>query len=282
MIRLGAVAETAILTLRARAAEARRPDPVLRDEMGVKLVEGLRELLPPGRRHIFEKTLTITFTRYIALRSRYYDGCVRSFLEERPGGLVVSLGCGFDTRFWRVPHLGCNYMEVDLPEVMTAKERALGEPSPYPLIDSPVQDAAWIERVAERQREDVLFLAEGLFMYLPREDVAAVFQRIANTFSRSRIVLEVVTETYTRGLGKKMLAAKMKRYLGSEADAAYHFGVRDAREIEALADGVRVTGEWSYFEDPDIRPRWLQVFRHLKSMTRSQWTVEASINPSSA
>ena len=36
------------------------------------------------------------------------------FLEEFPEGLVVSLGSGFDTRFWRLGGRDLKYMELDL------------------------------------------------------------------------------------------------------------------------------------------------------------------------
>jgi len=38
----------------------------------------------------------------MALRARKYHQLSREFLMENPDGLIVSLGCGFDTRFWRL------------------------------------------------------------------------------------------------------------------------------------------------------------------------------------
>jgi hypothetical protein len=69
----------------------------------------------------------------------------------------------------------------------------------------------------------------------------------------------------------------MKRNLGSEAGTSYQSGVREADEVEAYGPGIKVVQEWSYFEDKDIRPRFLRLFRHFKLMTRTQWTIKATI-----
>ena len=127
------------------------------------------------------------------------------------------------------------------------------------------------------QVEKVLFLAEGLLMYLPKKEVVRLFNRLSRNFRHSRILFEVVNERYTRGIWKKMVVFKMKRSLGSDAGASYSFGVRDAKEIESYGSGIRVAGEWSYFEEKEIKPSLLKLFRHLKFLTRTQWTVMAEI-----
>ena len=43
-----------------------------------------------------------------------------AFIANNPDGLVVSLGCGFDTRYWRVSERPWPYVEIDLPEVIAA------------------------------------------------------------------------------------------------------------------------------------------------------------------
>jgi hypothetical protein len=103
------------------------------------------------------------------------------------------------------------------------------------------------------------------------------FGRLSEAFSKSTIVFEAVTEKYTKGLWKKTVERKMRRRAGSEAGASYQFGLRNAKEVETYGNHIKVVEEWSYFEDPDIRPKVLALFRNLKTMTRSQWTVKATI-----
>ena len=212
-----------------------------------------------------------------ALRARKYDTYAKKSIAENRAGLVVSLGCGFDTRYWRVSDQAWNYVEVDLPAVIEAKRNVLGDRLTYRMIGCSVLEEGWLEGVRSLQDENILFFAEGLLMYLPPAEVVGLFNKLSRIFSKSEIVFEVVNKRYTQGFWKKSVESKMKRSLGSEAGASYQFGVRKAREVEAFGPAIKVVEEWSYFEDEDIRPKFLRLFRPFKFMTRTQWTIKATI-----
>jgi methyltransferase (TIGR00027 family) len=275
---MSAVSETALITLKARVAETEKENPVLRDEVGLECLERLRTLLPTDTRiRILDRKLPPTLTRHIALRARKYDAYAKAFIEEHPDGLVVSLGCGFDTRYWRVSDQAWNYVEVDLPDVIEAKKQVLGDIASYRMIGCSVLEDGWVEEIESTQTETVLFLAEGLFMYLPKPNVVGIFNKLSETFSRSQIVFEVVNEKYTKGMWKKSVESKMRRSAGTTAGSSYEFGLRDAREVEAYGRNIKVVEEWSYFEDEDILPKYLRLFRNVKFMSKTQWTIRATI-----
>jgi methyltransferase (TIGR00027 family) len=273
-----AVSETALATLMARASESQRGDGLIHDPVGVELLVLVRERLAEGTRgRILERRLPRTLTAHLALRGRQYDRFTTRFREAHEDALVVSLGAGFDTRYFRISREPWPYVEVDLPDVVAAKRTLLGERAGYEMIGCSVLEDGWLDRVRAMQIEHVLFLAEGLFMYLPRSGVVDLFGKLASTFRLSGIVFEVVAEKYTRGIWKTMVASKMKRNLGTKTTATFESGVRGAREVESYAEGIRVEEEWSYLDEPDVRPGFMRWFRHMRSMTRSQWTIRASI-----
>jgi methyltransferase (TIGR00027 family) len=275
---LKAVSETALITLRARVLEAEKEKPVIEDPIGLECLNRLQSLLPiETRSKILNRKLSSTLTRHIALRSRKYDSYARTFIEENPNGMVVNLGCGFDTRYWRVSANAWKYVEIDLPEVIEIKKKVLGDIANYEMIGCSVLEEAWIERILSVQKENVLFLAEGLFMYLPKNEVIGIFNKLSGSFSQSQVVFEVVNEKYTKGLWKKVVESKMKRSLGTKAGSSYEFGVGDAKDVESYGEKIKVVEEWSYFEDPDIKPTLLRLFRNFKFMSRTQWTIKATI-----
>jgi O-methyltransferase involved in polyketide biosynthesis len=147
----------------------------------------------------------------------------------------------------------------------------------YPMLGISVLDETWLRKIADRQSHNLLFLAEGLFVYLPREGVQSIFKKMSETFTKSQIAFEVIHEKYTRGIWKKIVTNKMKRSLDISAGSAYDFGLRTASELEDFGENLKVLEEWSYFEDDDIRPKILKLFRNLKAFTRTQWTIHASI-----
>lgn len=280
---LSDVSETALITLRARAIETKKDEPLIRDDAGLELLEGIQPLLPAETaKRIMDRRLSPVLTGYIALRARKYDSYARDFIKGNTDGLVVSLGCGFDTRYWRVSQEPWNYVEIDLPEVIAAKKQVLADAGPhlmgpYPMIGCSVLEESWIEEIRSRQAEHVLFLAEGLFMYLPKPEVVRIFERLSESFSRSHIVFEVANERYTQGIWKKLVESKMRRSGGTEAGSSYQFGVRAAKDVEAYGQHIKVVEEWSYYEEEDLRPRVLKLLRNSKLMARTQWTVKATI-----
>lgn len=277
-----AVSETALATLRSRVIESRRDDPLISDPVGAELLERIEQRLGDDTRiAILRRRLPSMLTASLAIRGRQFDRYTRSFRDRHPDALVVSLGAGFDTRFFRIQDAPWPYVEVDLPDVVAAKRELLAERATYAMIGCSVLDDAWLDEVRDMQTKHVLFLAEGLLMYLPREEVIGLFGRLASGFTDSEIVFETVSEKYTRGLRQKMVTAKMRRNLGTRDAVAFTYGVRAAREIEGYARGITVLEEWSYLEEPDVRPGFMRIFRHMRSFTRSQWTIRASIGGAS-
>jgi len=278
MMELTEVSETALITLRSRVRESRKSNSVLLDPVGEEFYETLISEIPDDlRRQVMERKLSPVLSRHIALRARHYDHLCEEFLKEFPEGLIVSLGSGFDTRFWRLGGQNLKYMELDLPGVIGIKQQLLKDKPTYPMIEDSVLEESWISKVKEMQSDRVLFVAEGLFMYLPAEQVIQTLTRLAGSFHSSRLVMEVVAEKYTRGFRKKMVERKMRSGAGSTAGDYYQYGIRAALDLETYHSAFRVKGEWSFFEDPDIQPAFLKVFRHFKFLSKTQYTVIADI-----
>ncbi len=114
---LEGVAETLLIPLFIRAKEACREDALLKDETAVELV----------------KRIDFDFSRIklqehdvlgLVLRVREFDRFARDFLAKHPDGVVVHIGCGFDTRFDRVDNGKVEWFDLDLPEVVRSPAQA--------------------------------------------------------------------------------------------------------------------------------------------------------------
>ena len=114
-------------------------------------------------------------------------------------------------------------------------------------------------------------------MYFPPDQSIQALKNIATSFQNSRLVMEVVHEKYTRGIRKKMVEQKMRRRAGSAAGDYFLFGIRNAADLKGYHPDFRIHGEWSFFEDKDIRPGFLRLFRNVKSISKTQYTVIADI-----
>src|SRR5438309_444763 len=110
---LTGVSETALLTLRARANEARRPDAIIDDPVAIKLMD----------------SIDYDFSRFgpvnrqdIPLRAMAFDNNVHRYLAAHPRATVVALAEGLQTSFWRVDASGLgsefHWLTVDLPPIV--------------------------------------------------------------------------------------------------------------------------------------------------------------------
>jgi len=101
-MRLSDVSLTAVATLRSQVIESRKTNPVIIDPMADLCLERLAELASTEERtRFFGRKLSPSLTRHLALRARKYDASANQFIAENPACLVLNLGCGFDTRYWR-------------------------------------------------------------------------------------------------------------------------------------------------------------------------------------
>ena len=274
-MKLTDVSKTAIVTLRSHVLESQKNKPIISDPMAKYCLDNLVSFASEDEKAVlFNRKLSSFLTSHIALRARKYDSIINDFISKNSSSIVVNLGCGFDTRYWRIDNKKCEYIELDLPEIVEMKKDILKDHLSYELIACSVLDTSWIDRVTSKGNRNFLLIAEGLFMYLPKADVINLFKTFSDRFYHSQIVLEVVTEKYTRGIWKKIVVMKIKRNLGFDAGSSYNFGVRQARDIESYANGIKIIGEWSYVEDDDIRPK---VLKYL-GLSRTQWTITATIN----
>ena len=157
---LNSVSETALITLKSHVVETQKENPVIKDSVAIELFNRLQTLLPDDvRDRILRRKLPSTLTRHIALRARKYDDYTRRFLEGNKNGVVVSLGCGFDTRYWRISREPWKYVEVDLPDVIETKKKVLGDIAPYEMLGYSVLEESLIDYIASMQKEHVLFIA---------------------------------------------------------------------------------------------------------------------------
>lgn len=174
---LAAVPETALWTLYHRAVEAARPDTVLPDPKAVELVARID--YPFAERFGGGGGLQAQLQ---ALRVACFDREVADFLTRHPRGTVVCLGEGLETQFWRVDNGRADWLSVDLPELISLRERLLPAGPRQRLLACSVTDPSWADEVDPAQ--GVLITAQGLLMYLRPGEVRDLIMRLRRAFPR--------------------------------------------------------------------------------------------------
>ncbi len=94
------------------------------------------------------------------------------------------------------------------------KKQFYEETDRYHLIAASVFDYAWMDQVAKIGKHPVLFMAEGVFMYLDGDKVKDLILTLQSRFPGSELVCEVVTALFTRKPWDRMVALKMNQQTG--------------------------------------------------------------------
>jgi methyltransferase (TIGR00027 family) len=271
------VAETCLLTFYCHAIESQSTDPILHDEKAVEITGRINPLLAGSNSKLLRSLslgkLKQELIVHIALRARKYDEYAREFITRHPDGIIVNIGCGMDSRFHRIDDGRLTFFDLDLPEVIEFKRQYYQESKRYKMLPYSVFDYKWMDAVKEPGDRPVLFLAEGVFMYLEADKVKALVLELQKRFPGSELACEVVNQRWLSPIMKKMLRAKLRRGVNIGEDADYHFGIRDSRDMETWNPGIQLLDDWCYFETNHVKLGWLRLFRKNKLFLRTQWTV---------
>jgi len=271
------VSETLLITLYCRATETKSKNPVLKDPEAVEITERInKELSGSGsalRRDLAAGRIRRELVLYISLRARKYDDYARRFLEDNPTGVIVNLGCGLDTRFFRIDDGKLVLYDLDLPAVIEIKKKLLSETYRYHYIASSVLDHSWTDELREKHEGPFLFLAEGLFMYLPQEEVKKLVIGLHQTFPGSELACEVANSMIQKTPLRQLTRFKMRKQLHLGKGAFYSSGLGRSDEMEEWAPGIKYLDDWSFFDEAEKKLGWMRFMRRIPFIRKVQWTV---------
>jgi O-methyltransferase involved in polyketide biosynthesis len=182
-VSLGGVSETALLTLNARAQEARRPDPLLVDPMAISLVDSIDyDFAKFGRPR-----------QDVALRSLLFDTQAASYLTRRPTATVIALAEGLQTSYWRLDatlkDAQFGWLTIDLPDIIDIRARVLPGSPRMSMCAQSALDYSWMDSVD--QSGGVFITAEGLMMYLQPDEGMALIRQCASRFPGGAMIFDL-------------------------------------------------------------------------------------------
>ena len=223
MQKLGVVEDTLFVPMLGRIYASEHCPQILYDKKALELKNKLpSDLIEQNKQNQY--TLLAS-----ASRSANMDRFIQSFLERRPNGVIVQLGCGLETTYYRCDNRRTHWYAVDLPERET-----------YLAGDAFSED--WIRQVrTEFPDAPILVTAGGLFHYFEENKVISLLRMIGQSGN-----MEVVFDT----VNKKGMAMMQKKYMKQvgHADAQMFFYVDAAKELAAKIRGnVKVIAEEPYY-----------------------------------
>jgi O-methyltransferase involved in polyketide biosynthesis len=225
-------------TIYGKALDARAEHPILGDtyaEAAVRRIDFPFEKLAVGG----GAAITLPF------RAKHLDGWAREFLDAHPSATVLHMGCGLDTRVFRIdPPDTVRWYDVDLAEVIELRRQLYPDRPDYEMITTVAGDLRWLDGIPGDR--PVLVVGEGFVQYLPVDDRGALFNRITEQFPSG----EFIFDAYGRAtLGVLNLVLRLNR-----AGLRLYGPIKDGHEIEEQVPRLRLVSVVSFLTLPEMVP----------------------------
>ena len=225
------VPETMIQTLYARAKESEKDNPMIKDDIAVEIVGKLD--------YDFSKAENDkTMGSGVIARTIVLDDMVEQYLNEHPDTIVVNIGCGLDTRCYRMKGKYSLWYNLDLPETIDIRSRFLEEKGPIYQIAKSAMDASYTDEIV-CDGENVLVVIEGLSMYLSEEDVLQMFSIIEKNFPEVTVMVETMSPFVVRHIKEKSIEG---------SNAKFTWGVKNGKLLQQLVPAFSYKQEVSLIE----------------------------------
>lgn len=163
-----------LATFYAKALDAGFENPILGDRYAKQIVERIE--------YDWKKTaINAHNAPSVTTRSAHFDNWARQFLAVYPDCVVLHLGSGLDSRFFRLdPGPGVEWYDVDYPDVAALRQQLFPARDHYHVVAASVTDPAWLGDIPGDR--PVLMIGEGLTMYLTEDDGIALLRRVVERF----------------------------------------------------------------------------------------------------
>lgn len=244
--------ETLLITLYGKAGESHLPDSLLKDRYAAEAVSKINYDFD---RLKLDRDLMIG----VAMRAHILDDWARAFLTRHPDATVLHLGCGLDSRVFRLdPGPGIRWFDVDYPEVVALRRKLYPARENYTLIGTSVTDPAWLEQIPKDK--PAMIIAEGLLPYLTPEEVPKLLRRLIKHLPSGELTFDAYS-----GLGLKFL-----RNLPSvrATGARLLWPLDDPRALERAVPQLALLNEFKAYDPQGYDP---------EQVARMSWSARLAI-----
>ena len=179
---LEGVEKTMLLTLFAKAKHSQKKNHKFYDSKAIEVISKVDYDFSIAEK---DKQMQLgTIARTIVL-----DKMVNDYINTHPECTIVNIASGMDTRFNRLDNGKINWYNVDLENSTQYRLKYIEDAKRVTTLAYSAMDSSWADKI--KIRNDVLFIVEGLTMYLNQKDVEDILNIIDSNFEKCTIFMEM-------------------------------------------------------------------------------------------
>lgn len=231
--------ETLLPTLYGKAMDSAAAQPILGDRYAAEVV---RHIDYDWAKLALPKNAAVT----LPMRAKHLDDWTREFLRQNANATVLHLGCGLDSRVFRVdPPAGVRWYDVDQPEVIELRKRLYPERHDYRLIATSVTEPGWLDELPHSPA--VLVVAEGLVQYLTEDAGLSLFRRITEKYPKGELIFDAYSKRMNWLVGRLPVL--------KDRDIHLSWGIDDPRLLERRIPGLALVADVPFLTMPELVSR---------------------------
>lgn len=270
-INLGNVQETLLLPLWGRSTESQKEHPKMVDKKAVEIVSKIDYDFSTIAKNIS----WVSQLAWVA-RSLHVDTVIRNFINANPNGTIVNIGCGLDTTFERIDNGKITFFNLDLPDVINLRNQFISKNSRHITISGSFLETSWFDQM--RNKENVLFIAAGVFYYFTENQIKDFFISLANNFNRSEMCFDNASP-----LGVKVANKRVIKDGGMNESAMLKWGLKSPKCLNKWHNKIKFVNVTPLFKGfkkgYSFKVKyglWLSDFLNIMSMVHFEITQETS------
>lgn len=219
---LSGVNETMLLTFYARAEYSKSKNSKFYDAKAVELVDKIDYDFTKASKDTLMSGGTIA-------RTLVFDELVKDFITKNPNATIVNIACGLDTRVYRMDNKKITWYNLDLPDTIRVRNQIFNESGRIITIGKSAMDETWADDIKVRNK--MLFIIEGLTMYLTPKEVEKMLSIIHDNFDNAYVLMETTSKMW---IDRQSLEKSVQ-----DTGSRFIFGADTFEDIQHLAKGFK-------------------------------------------
>jgi len=282
-IDISKISKTLLITIYARAIESQSENSTFKDPKSVEIVNKLDSYISkyndPFYQRLIKRNLPKSLSQLVVLRNKLFDKYVMDFTKNNPDGVIINIGCGLATRFFRVENGQISWYDLDFPEVIDIKKQFVQETDRYHFLATSVFNYEWIKRIDKNKK--ILLIGEGVFIFLNGKDVKDLLLKLQSEFPGCEIVFDVNNihlVTWQKLLYKVFFRHLNKNDLTYSDILDYIWGIRNEYELEKINPGITFIDKRVYADYRKNKNLWYKIKCCFKFYRETQYIVHYKLN----
>ena len=238
-INLSSTASTLLITLYSRANLSKK-NLIIKDEKAEEIIQ----LAGYSQSKL---KLRKSYQIFLTIRAKLIDDYTQEFIAKHNGNCtVIQVACGLDSRYLRINNPNVKWYDLDLYGTIELRKKFYKQTANYKMIESNVCNFTWINKLDPQDlKKPTLVIAEGLFMYLSKEDNQHIFSSLPEYFKDVDIIFDIFSP----------LVVKLSKHIHTlkRTNAHFKFGFNNPAVIEDMSSKLHHVKRLSYNKNQYVK-----------------------------